>query len=95
MMNEISCSWPEPTREKEHFLRDAERNVAFFEEVQARHFMYIGPGSEETWIYLQSIGTTSEENSCDMSIKITVFYTVDKRVLLCEEVQTAKMVELQ
>ena len=56
--------------------------------------MYIGPGSEETWICLQSIGTTLEQNSCDMSIKITVFYTVDKRVLFCEEVQTAKRVEL-
>ena len=51
MMNEIPISSKEPKGSKELFLQDAERNAAHFASLKPGYFMYIGPGSENTWYF--------------------------------------------
>ena len=49
MMNEIPFSSQGPKRGNAQFLQDAGRNAAHFGKFKPGYFMYVGPGSEETW----------------------------------------------
>ena len=49
MMNGIPISSQGPRGGNAQFLQDAERNAAHFGKLKPGYFMYIGPGSEETW----------------------------------------------
>ena len=78
---------------KEHLLHDAERNVAFFERFNPTYVMYIGPSSEETYIF-ERYREKLTGTLLDISTKVTDFHTVDKRIFFCENVQTPKSVGL-
>ena len=49
MINVIAIHSLGPKGCKAQFLQDAETNAADFGEFKSGYFMYIGPGSEETW----------------------------------------------
>ena len=51
IMNEIPISSQKPKEGCELFLQDAERNAPNLNRLRSRHFIYIGPGSEETSNY--------------------------------------------
>ena len=49
LMNEIPSSSQKPKEGCELFLQDADRNAPNCNRFNPVHFIYIGPGSEETW----------------------------------------------
>ena len=52
-----------------HFLQDAGRNAAYFEENKPGYFMYIGPGSDETWNFEKNTQTNQKESGMNWQNK--------------------------
>ena len=73
-------------------MHDAERNEAF-KKFNPRYFMYIGPGSQETWIF-ERYRDNLRGKWYDISTEVTDSYTVDKSILFCDDFQTPKSVGL-
>ena len=92
MMNEIPISSKGPKGCNTLFLQDAERNAAYFGELQLGYFMHIVPGSENIWNFekypdnvKRQMGSTSQTSYecvwCTAAIFRERMYQFSERVL--------------